>query len=357
MTSETSPTKPAREHQIKCVVWDLDHTLWHGVLLEDPEVRLRDGVREALAALDERGILLSIASRNDHARATEELRRLGLADYFLVPQIHWGSKSGSVQEIARRLNLGLDAFAFIDDQPFERDEVRSVAPQVQVHDPDELPGLLARPEFNPRFVTDESRRRRDMYRSDLVRQDAEERFDGPKDEFLAGLEMVFTIARAREADLRRAEELTQRTNQLNTTGYTYSHDELDALRRSPDHLLLVAELTDKYGSYGKIGLALVERGAPAWTLKLLLMSCRVMSRGVGNLLLQHVLRTARAAGAPLVAEFVPNDRNRMMYVTYKFAGFREVGRRDPVVLLEHDGTDPPPPPAYLTLHLDESDDP
>ena len=92
----------------------------------------------------------------------------------------------------------------------------------------------------------------------------EREFVGTNEEFLATLGMIFTIAPAGEEDLQRAEELTVRTNQLNSTGYTYSYEELDALRESPDHLLLVATLADRFGSYGKIGLALVEKGEPDW---------------------------------------------------------------------------------------------
>ena len=100
-----------------------------------------------------------------------------------------------------------------------------------------------------------------MYQSQLAREEIESEFEGTSEQFLASLGMTFTIAPARREDLQRAEELTIRTNQLNATGRTYSYDELDALRESPDHLLLVASLTDRFGSYGKIGVALVEKGA------------------------------------------------------------------------------------------------
>lgn len=118
-----------------------------------------------------------------------------------------------------------------------------------------------------------------MYRADQVRAGVEREYSGPKEDFLATLDMRFTIARATGEDLRRAAELTVRTSQLNTTGYTYSYEELDAFRESPGHELLVARLADRYGPYGTIGLVLVERGRDAWRIKLLLMSCRVMSRG------------------------------------------------------------------------------
>ncbi|GAA2597695.1 HAD-IIIC family phosphatase [Dactylosporangium fulvum] len=336
---------------VKCVVWDLDHTVWDGALLEDDRVALRPGVTEAIRTLDERGILHSIASRNDHAAAMARLEELGLADYFLYPQINWGKKSSSVRAVAKALNIGLDAVAFIDDQPFERDEVAFELPQVRCLDAAALPDLARMPELTPRFVTEDSRIRRQMYRADQVRQGVEERFDGAQDQFLSTLGMRFEIRPAAESDLRRAEELTVRTNQLNTTGVTYSYEELDAFRESDRHLLLTASLTDRYGPYGTIGLALVETGEQDWNLRLLLMSCRVMSRGVGVVLINHIKRRARDAGAQLIADFVSTDRNRMMYVSFKFNGFAEISRDERVVRFAADLSSIPADPPYLDVRV------
>jgi FkbH-like protein len=168
-----------------------------------------------------------------------------------------------------------------------------------------------------------------------LRNAVEERFEGPQNDFLASLEMRLTIARPREEDLQRAEELTLRTNQLNTTGYTYSHDELNCLRQSPDHRLLIAGLEDKYGTYGKIGLVLIECRQDAWMVKLFLMSCRVMTRGVGTILITHLRNEARRLGVRLLAEMLPNDRNRMMYMTYKLNHFRELEKQGELVIFEN----------------------
>lgn len=320
----------------KLVVWDLDNTLWRGVLLEGDRVALADGVVEVICELDARGILQSLASKNDAALAMAKLTEFGLADYFLYSQINWNSKAVSIREIANAINIGLDAVVFIDDQAFEREEVRFSLPQVRCIDAADLPRLLALPEMMPRFITEDSRLRRQMYLSDIKRQQAEGEFTGPNEEFLATLGMHLTIAPALEADLRRAEELTLRTNQLNTTGYTYTYEELNELCQSERHKVLVCGLTDKYGTYGKIGLAVIEYGQRQWLVKLLLMSCRVMTRGVGTILINCILRMARSAGVGVKAEFIPNDRNRMMYVAYKFAGFKETGRDGNVVILEND---------------------
>ena len=360
--------QPARKQgSTKLLIWDLDETLWDGTLLEGDDVRLRPGVTEILAELDRRGVLHSIASRNDPEAAREALERLGVADYFLYPQIHWGAKSESIRAIAEAVNLGIDALAFIDDQEYECEEVCHTHPGMLVFRASELDTLLDRPELTPRFITDESRLRRAMYQAEAKRKEIEVRHDGPQEAFLESLGMRFRIAPAARVDLQRAEELTVRTNQLNATGYTYSYDELDAFRTSDDHILLVASLEDRFGTYGKVGLALIEKGGPegpaalagqiesdgrpVWSLKLMLMSCRVMSRGVGSVLLAHILERTKAAGARLVAEFRPTDRNRLMRVTYRFAGFQTLAESEDgkSILLEHPLEEIPQVPEYVEL--------
>lgn len=339
---------------IKCVVWDLDDTLWDGILLEE-QVALKAATPAVIKALDDRGILQSIASRNDPETAMAQLRGFGLADYFLVPQIHWGAKSQSITRIAEALNIGIDSFAFVDDQPFEREEVAHSHSAVLCLDGTlPLTALVELPRMQPCFMTADSKHRRRMYQEDFLRQDEEQAFQGTADAFLATLDMHLWIGPAGEGDLQRAEELTERTHQLNSTGYTFSYDQLNGLRRSPDHLLLVAGLSDRFGSYGRIGLALVEQGPELWTLKLLIVSCRVMSRGVGAILLHEVLRRARGAGVRLRAEFRDTGRNRIMNVTYRFSGFTVVSQDGEFTLFEHDLALIPETPAYVTLDTAEA---
>lgn len=337
---------------IKCLVWDLDRTLWEGILLEDEKVTLRPNVRHIIQTLDGRGIIQSIASRSADDLATKALRDFGLQEYFLYPQINWGSKATSIRTIAGALNFSLDSMALIDDEPFERDEVRFELPEVCCLDAADLSTILDLPALNPRFVTADSKRRRAMYIADHRRNEAEAAGEQPREAFLATLDMRLAISRATEADLMRAEELTVRTHQLNTTGTTYSYEALDAFRRSDNHTLLIVQLDDRYGSYGKIGLALVERGDRLWTIKLLLMSCRVMNRGVGMIMINHLLRLARDAGVRLQADFVKNQRNRMMYVAYSFAGFREVEKQGDRIVMENDLSRIQADPEYVEVRVE-----
>ena len=313
------------------------------------------GARADSVTQDQRGIVHSLASNNNFDDAMKQLKEFGLQEYFLYPEIHWSAKSGSIANIAKNLNLGLDAFLFIDDQPFERDEVKSAHPEITCVAADDYRKLPADKALMPRFVTEDSKRRRRIYMDDRSRKQDAAEFKGPRGKFLSSLSIVITISEAREEDLKRAEELTVRTNQLNATGQTYSYDELKSFLQSPDHGLFVCEMQDRYGHYGKIGLALVETAEPCWHIKLLLMSCRVMSLGVGTVLLTHILRSAQRAGKRVTADFRHTGRNRMMYVTYKFAGFKEIEKLDDqLVVMENDLTTVQDYPSYAEVHVQDN---
>ncbi|MGW4476039.1 HAD-IIIC family phosphatase [Nonomuraea sp. NPDC004354] len=308
---------------IKCLVWDLDDTLWQGVLLEDREVRLGDDIRRVIAALDERGILQSVASRNDHDYAWERLEKLGVAKYFVLPQIGWGAKSASVAAIADRLQFAHRAIAFIDDQPAERAEVAHHLPEVRCYPAEQAARLLDLPEFSPATVTEDSRNRRVMYQAGFARDTARAGFAGPEEEFLRGLGMEMRVVRANETDLRRVEELTLRTSQMNATGVHYPDAALRALLTDPGHEVLVVSMSDRFGPHGAIGVVLLARHADVWYLKLLATSCRVVAFGAGAVLLRWLSGQTAAAGAHLVADLRRTARNRMMEVAYRFAGFTE----------------------------------
>ena len=194
-----------RTRTVKCVVWDLDNTLWHGVLLEGDEISLRPGIVQVIETLDQRGILHSVASRNDQDDALDKLRQFGIEEYFLFPHINWGPKSESVAGIARSLNIGLDALAFVDDDPFERDEVSAGVPGLLCIDAADALLIPDMAEMQPQLITEDTKNRRAMYHAEIRREQAAEGM--APDEFLRSLGMVFTINEASASDLARVEEL------------------------------------------------------------------------------------------------------------------------------------------------------
>lgn len=335
--------------EIKCLVWDLDDTVWEGTLAEGTAGSLRPDVLHVIRTLDERGILNSVASRNNESDALEHLEKLGIRQYFVAPQINWGPKSASIGNIAKALNLSIANFGFIDDRAFEREEAASVYPDLRCYEAEMAGKLPELPEFNPRFVTSDSVNRRKYYQAGQERQEAEKAYQGPNIEFLRSLNMKFSLYQAKAEDLQRAYELTVRTHQLNTTGVTYDYDELAALQKSPDHLLLMADLEDRFGPYGKIGLALIAKEEDAWNIKLLLMSCRAAGRGVGTIMLHRIMEAAFAHDLKVRADFRPNGRNDMMLATYRFAGFRTISEKNGNTVLEVKPRAVPPVPDYVKL--------
>ncbi|WP_433526854.1 HAD-IIIC family phosphatase [Nocardia pseudovaccinii] len=306
---------------VKCLVWDLDDTVWPGVVLESDGGTPKPEVLRAIRTLDERGILHAVASRGELSAATAHLRRHGIEDLFSAVEIGWGPKSAAIRRIAESLNIGRETVAFVDNDPVELAEVANSCPEVRCYPAGRIPDLPNLPEFTPETVTSEARHRRSYYRAERARRVGEAEFAGSDADFLTSLGLVMTVRTASEADLARANELTIRTHQLNTTGVTFDIDELRELCASPRHEVLVASLRDRFGGYGTIGLAVSEIRGSDSVLLLLLMSCRVMSRGAGTALIREIVRRARAAGRRPAAEFVATPVNRVMLVTLRFAGF------------------------------------
>jgi FkbH-like protein len=333
---------------VKCLIWDLDNTLWSGTLSEGDDVVVTTETIDLIKELDRRGVLQSIASRNTHEDAYSKLSKLNLAEYFVEPRINWGNKSSSVDEIQKALNIGIDSIGFVDDQEFERQEVAFQLPGVRCYDVAELPRLLGYDEFNQRFVTVESGLRRQMYLQDKAREEASKQIVDPE-AFARTLELKVQVALATLGDLERVEELTLRTNQLNASGYIYSFDELAAFLNSPNHILLTVEATDRFGSYGKVGAALIETRADSWTVKLLLVSCRVMSRGVGGIFLRCACAEAARRGLQLNLEYRPTERNRAVLITIRFAGFSEVATLEDRGSLMRWGGLLPPAPKHVSV--------
>lgn len=312
--------KPA--NYVKCVVWDLDQTLWNGTLIEteDPsQLELSPGVGDLIRKLDERGILQSAASKNDREPACRQLERLGVADYLLYPQISWGAKSASIEQIARSLNIGIDSLALIDDSAFEREQVRSVWPQVRTYSPEELEQLLNRKEFAVP-VTEESRKRRLMYRAEENR--TREMIENKQDTlaFLRSCEMQLEIFEPRtEEEIRRCYELTVRTNQLNMSGKHYTREEFDRLLDQEDRKSFAFSCEDRFGSYGIVGFGQYQIDEEQLVMQEFAMSCRAAGKYVESALFRALLEQEGLAEGVFTVQ--KTDKNGLLRRTLEEIGF------------------------------------
>jgi FkbH-like protein len=307
----------------KCVVWDLDNTLWDGVCLEGA-VRLRPEATDTLATLDRRGILHSVASRGDADLALAQLRTFALDEYFLAPKINWLPKHTNIIAIGRELDIPLDAMAFVDDEPFELEQVAAMLPGVMPLHARDVGRLTALPELTPSSTTPEARARRQFYRAETVRQSEQRRY-ASRAEFLHACDMRLILRPMDVPDVPRVMELMTRTHQLNTTGIVYAPDDMRSLAQAarPDHAVTLADLSDRFGDYGTIGVALVQMTATTWALRYLALSCRVLGRGIERTFLAALLRDAARRGyRDAEALFRDTGRNRQMRVLYHVAGFR-----------------------------------
>ena len=309
MPAVSAVTPAASSSKVKCVVWDLDNTLWSGTLVEDgPDgVRLNPKAAALVVELDRRGILNSIASKNSGGQAEALLEHFGLAEYFLYPQIHWDPKSRSLQAIAKSLNIGIDSLVLVDDQMFERSEVQHAHPDVEVFDIDILDSMLDHPRFDVP-VTAESGERRSMYKMEQARMAILDETGGDYAAFLRGCNLQLLVTELDASQMKRAFELTERTNQLNYSGRRLSRADLEAALADADRAVLVMAVSDRFGDYGVIGVAVLN--LETWTVECFFMSCRVQRKKVENAFFSHLLDVGRRRGKPrLSIVYKPTPKN------------------------------------------------
>jgi len=307
----------------KCVVFDLDNTLWKGILLEGA-VEVRSEIAELFRRLDERGILISISSKNAADDAYAQLKAFGLDDYLLHPQIGWDPKSEGLRRIAAALDIGIDTFIFVDDNPFERAEVEQVLPMVEVLPETAIPTLLDHPRLQG-AVTPESKARRQMYKEAAARDVAAQSF-GDYAAFLKSCDIRVSIRPDRPADFDRIAELVQRTNQLNFSGRKYGRDEIAAILRDPAQARFVVDVADRFGSYGTVGFCLASWAGDTLTVEDFMLSCRVQGKFVEQALFWYLSEAAgRAPVSRAVVNFKRTDRNAAAHKVLTTLGFEPEG--------------------------------
>lgn len=308
--------------KVKCLVWDLDNTLWDGTLMEteDPgQLKLKPGVRETIEELDRRGILHSIASQNDHETTWPVLEKLELADYFLHPQINWDPKSANIEKIAKSLNIGISSLAFIDDTAFQREEVRSAWSQVRIYDAPEAAGLSSLPEFTV-MVTEESRNRRKMYQAEAQRIALQASTHTNIVDFVRSCDLKLHLFEpATPEELARCYELIIRTNQLNTSGVKYTQAEFDQVLAKPGHKTFAFSCEDIFGDYGIVGFGQYQVSGKTLIFTEFAMSCRVAGKFVGSALFSALLKKEKCSKGHFTV--VKTRKNILLRNTLETIGF------------------------------------
>jgi FkbH-like protein len=330
----------------RCLVLDLDNTLWSGVIGDDGIEGIIIGqgdatgeahlaVQQAALSLRDRGVVLAVSSKND-----DEIARLPFQkhpemalreEHIAVFQANWHDKASNIRAIAEELSLGLDAIVFLDDNPTERGLVRRLLPQVAVP---ELPAdaslyartLMASGYFEAITFSAEDRNRADFYR-DNARRIALQKKMGDVDAYLASLEMVISFRPFDDVGRARITQLINKSNQFNLTTRRYTEAEVRDVARDPNYYTLQVSLTDIYGDNGMISVVICQRCRSDWYIDTWLMSCRVLGRRVEDAILLEILEEARRRGIDrIIGVYRPTARNKMVEGHYAKLGFSHMER-------------------------------
>ncbi|WP_067456393.1 HAD-IIIC family phosphatase [Actinomadura macra] len=358
----------------KCLVVDLDGTLWGGVLGDDGQdgIEVGEGHRgEAFATfqrtvkqIGSQGVLLAAVSKNDPEPVRRVLREHpGMVlreDDFVRVVANWRPKHDNLAALAAGLNIGVDSLVFADDSDFERGLVRRELPGVAVIGLDGEPALhaerlLADGWFDTRDLTAEDRARPARYREDLARRDFLDTFESLEG-YLAELDVRVRLERVTEAQVPRVSQLTLRTNQFNLTTRRLQPADVRALAADPDASVLAVHSADRFGDNGLVGAVFLRRDGSVLRIDNFLLSCRVFSRGIEQACLSAVLRHAAASDAKAVlAEYRPSAKNGKVRDFYTRHGFSRVdetgddGNGGGTAEFRHDLRSIAAPPAHLRL--------
>lgn len=328
----------------KCLILDLDNTLWGGIIGDDgvEGIQIGDlGIGKAFSKfqqwikqLKERGIILAVCSKNTEHIAKEPFEKhpdmeLRLED-IAVFVANWNNKADNIRHIQSILNIGFDSMVFLDDNPFERGIVKKEIPEITVPDLPEDPAeylsfLYQQNLFETTSFTEEDTKRNDQYREEAERAVLLQTFTNEAD-YLQSLEMKAEIQPVNKFSLPRAAQLTQRSNQFNLRTIRYTEEQMHAIITDPNKFTLSVSLKDKFGEYGLISLIILHKTSKDQLfIDTWIMSCRVLKRNVEEFVLNKMVNLAAINGCQsLRGEYLPTQKNGLVKDHYKNLGFTNI---------------------------------
>ncbi|MBR3929604.1 MAG: HAD family hydrolase [Clostridia bacterium] len=333
----------ARKGRIrKCAILDLDNTLWGGVIGDDGMSGIQIGelnqghafteFQTWLKELKNRGIMLAVCSKNDEKNAKEPfishpemVLRLNDFSAFVA---NWEDKAGNIRRIQKELNIGFDSMVFFDDNPFERNLVRTMLPEVEVPELPEDPAMytsFARAQnlFDTASFSDEDRVRTERYLAEQKRSSMSLEMES-YDDYLKALEMKAVVSAFDEFHTPRIAQLTQRSNQFNVRTVRYTDEEIARISEDDRYITRYYKLSDRFGDHGLISVVILEKRADHLFVNEWLMSCRVLKRGMEQFIADSIISVAQKEGfTKVVGEYIPTAKNGMVKNLFSDMGFRD----------------------------------
>ena len=352
----------------KCIVLDLDNTLWGGIVGEDGFNGIQIGpqppgnafveFQKHLKSLSQRGIILAINSKNNFDEAINVIENhphmILRKDDFASIVINWENKVQNMRKIATQLNIGLDSFVFFDDDPVNREFVRNELPQVYVpeisSDPSEYSKiLLSLNDFSNLQITEEDISKKKMYQEQKQRVDLQDSSTNLTD-FLKTLDLHVKIKKADNFTIPRISQLTLKTNQFNLTTKRYQKEEIEKFSTNKNMLVGSAQVIDKFGDNGITCVFNVKEEKPKeWILDSFLLSCRVMGRQVENVIINYIIEEARKNNIKKIkATFIPTEKNSPIQEFLPSCGFQKENN-----FWIYDVEKPFKSPDFVTVEVDD----
>jgi FkbH-like protein len=331
----------------KCLIFDLDNTIWGGIIGDDGIENIQigelgmghafDALQRWAKELKNRGIVLAACSKNEEDAAKQPFQEhpdmtLRLED-IAVFVANWENKVDNIKHIQKVLNIGFDSMVFLDDNPFERNLVRELLPAVTVPELPEDPSLVVSylcslNLFETASFSEEDLQRTKQYQEEVTRSSFQKAFTSI-DDYLSSLGMISVVKAFDDFSVPRVAQLTQRSNQFNLRTVRYTEAEIERMRKSNEFITLSFQLEDKFGDYGLIGLVILKKLEKATAfVDTWIMSCRVLKRGMEEFIVNQMTKEARRLGIEiLIGEYLPTAKNRMVKDVYSQVGFAQSNGR------------------------------
>lgn len=326
----------------KCVVLDLDNTLWGGVIGDDGLENIQIGelglghafseFQMWLRELRKRGIILAVCSKNEEDTAKlpflkhpEMILKMEDISMFVA---NWDDKAANIKYIQSTLNIGMDSMVFLDDNPFERSLVKSIIPEITVPDLPEDPSqyllyIKSLNLFETASYSSADIHRTKQYQDEAIRISSQKQFVS-YDDYLKNLEMVAEVRPFDKFHFSRIAQLTQRSNQFNLRTIRYTEQEIERIAEDDSYITMYYTLRDKFGDYGLISVAILDKRQDSLFISEWLMSCRVLKRGMEEFIVDNIIQTASENGfSKVVGEYIPTPKNHMVSDIYMRMGFHE----------------------------------
>lgn len=301
---------------VKCMVFDLDNTIWNGTLDANDDVKLNENIGKYIKSAFEKGVVLAIASKNNYEQAYNKIVELGIKKYFYKFYISWDDKYKAIKDLANKLNISVEHILFIDDSDIELSEALYYIPTLQILNVKNI-DLLYQYLNDNSVLTDEAKNRNKIYKILEERKKAEEQMS--KEEFLKYCNIKISIDIAKKEEFYRINELLSRTNQMNLNNKILTVEELNKISKNKKYTIFSIKMTDIFADYGIVGTVIIKESKDTIEIKYFAISCKVEGRNIGRNAIEYIKKIAKEKS--IEAKYIYNLKNEKLKALFVLNGF------------------------------------